>query len=153
MTQSLGRPRPARARLGMRSAVGAPIVVGSRVWGAIVAATHGPDPLPPTTETRVTEFTELVATAIANVAARAEGGTVPRADRRRCRRRAPARRARPPRRRSAAARAHGITLNLARSALERRPTAAELVDEALDNAQRANRGAPPAGARHPARRP
>jgi signal transduction histidine kinase len=56
--------------LGMRAAVGAPIIVGGRLWGAaIVGSSHV---LPPDTEARVSDFTELVATAIANADARAE---------------------------------------------------------------------------------
>jgi PAS domain S-box-containing protein len=62
-----------RAReLGMRSAVGCPIVVGSRTWGAMTVATYGAEPFAPETETRVARFSDLVATAIANAAARAE---------------------------------------------------------------------------------
>jgi len=62
-----------RAReLGMRSAVGCPIVVGSRTWGAMTVATYGAKPFAPETETRVARFSELVATAIANAEARAE---------------------------------------------------------------------------------
>ena len=62
-----------RAReLGMRSAVGCPIVVGSRTWGAMTVATYGAEPLAAETETRVARFSDLVATAIANAEARAE---------------------------------------------------------------------------------
>jgi signal transduction histidine kinase len=53
---------------GIRSAVDAPIVVEGRLWGAInVAARTGP--LPADTEQRMADFTELVATAIANAEA------------------------------------------------------------------------------------
>jgi signal transduction histidine kinase len=58
--------------LGLRSAVGSPIVAEGRLWGAIVAATTQPEPLPEDAESRIAQFTELVATAIANVQARAE---------------------------------------------------------------------------------
>jgi signal transduction histidine kinase/putative methionine-R-sulfoxide reductase with GAF domain len=52
---------------GIRSGVGAPIVVEQRVWGMIgVASLHGP--LPADTEDRLHEFTALVATAISNAA-------------------------------------------------------------------------------------
>jgi signal transduction histidine kinase len=54
---------------GIRSAVGAPIVVEGRLWGVIIAATRNDVPLPPGVEARVGEFTELVATAISNVQA------------------------------------------------------------------------------------
>ncbi len=54
---------------GVRSAVGAPIVVEGRLWGVIIAASRQDEPLPAGTESRVEEFTELVATAISNVQA------------------------------------------------------------------------------------
>ena len=58
--------------IGVRSVVGAPILVGGRMWGAMVTGgTHG-EPLPPETEVRLGQFTELMATAIANAEARAE---------------------------------------------------------------------------------
>jgi signal transduction histidine kinase len=58
--------------LGVRSAVGAPIVVGARLWGVVVAGmTHG-KALPDVAESRIAEFTELVATAIANADGRAQ---------------------------------------------------------------------------------
>lgn len=55
----------------VRSSVASPIVVGGRLWGAIVAATRG-EPLPTDTEQRMVDFTELVATAIANAEAHAQ---------------------------------------------------------------------------------
>jgi signal transduction histidine kinase len=58
--------------LGIRSSVGAPIVVDGRPWGVMVASTNGPEPLPPDTESRIAAFTDLVATAISNTEARAE---------------------------------------------------------------------------------
>jgi signal transduction histidine kinase len=61
----------ARGR-GIGSAVGAPIIVEGLLWGVMIAAsTHG-EPLPRSTEERLADFTELVATAIANAEARAE---------------------------------------------------------------------------------
>jgi PAS domain S-box-containing protein len=57
--------------LDVRSAVGAPIVVEGRLWGAIVAASIRDEPLPPETESRLGDFTELMATAIANTESRA----------------------------------------------------------------------------------
>jgi signal transduction histidine kinase len=57
---------------GVRSGVGAPIVVGGRLWGAVVAGSTRPEPLPGWTEARIDEFTELLATAIANADSRAE---------------------------------------------------------------------------------
>jgi signal transduction histidine kinase len=58
--------------LGLRSTVGAPVLVDGTLWGALIAATRSADPLPETTEARLAAFTELVATAIANVEARHE---------------------------------------------------------------------------------
>jgi PAS domain S-box-containing protein len=58
--------------LGIRSRVGAPIVVNERMWGMAVVSTTQADPLPPDTEARIAEFAELVATAIAAATARAE---------------------------------------------------------------------------------
>jgi len=58
-------------REGLRSAVAMPIHVNGRLWG-MVAVGSGQGPLPPDTEQRITEFTDLVATAIANAQARAE---------------------------------------------------------------------------------
>lgn len=52
-------------RLGLRSSVGCPILVEDRLWGALAAGSRG-DPLGPETELRLTSFTELVATSIAN---------------------------------------------------------------------------------------
>ena len=51
---------------GIGSAVGHPIVVGGGIWGAIVAARFGAEPCPPETESRIAQFADLVATAIAN---------------------------------------------------------------------------------------
>lgn len=56
---------------GMRSTVASPIVVGRRLWGAMVVLSPRYDPLPENTEARLTDFTELVATAIANAESRA----------------------------------------------------------------------------------
>ena len=58
--------------LGIRSSVGCPIVVDGRLWGAIAASSKSATPFPPDTESQIAEFTELVATAVANTEARAE---------------------------------------------------------------------------------
>ncbi|WP_197521314.1 GAF domain-containing protein [Mycobacterium sp. E787] len=58
--------------LGVRSRIGAPIVVDERLWGLAVVATTEHDPLPPDTEARIVEFAELVATAIAAATTREE---------------------------------------------------------------------------------
>jgi signal transduction histidine kinase len=58
--------------LGLRSGVGVPIVVNGRLWGAANVGSSQSEPLPPDTETRVGDFADLVATAIANADARTE---------------------------------------------------------------------------------
>ena len=66
-------PHAGRMRgLGIHSAVGVPIVVDGRVWGAAVVGSLRPEPLPPNTEARMSDFADLVSTAIANAATRAE---------------------------------------------------------------------------------
>jgi signal transduction histidine kinase len=62
-----------RARsLGIRCSVATPIVVAGRLWGTMVAVTAHVEPLPADTESRLTEFTQLVATAISNAQVRTE---------------------------------------------------------------------------------
>jgi PAS domain S-box-containing protein len=56
--------------LGFRSSVGAPISVGGRLWGALVASTRDKQGLPKGTERRLCDFAELVAQALANADAR-----------------------------------------------------------------------------------
>jgi signal transduction histidine kinase/putative methionine-R-sulfoxide reductase with GAF domain len=58
--------------MGIRSSVGCPILVDGRLWGAVVVASGQAGRLPVGLHERMTEFTELVATAIANIAARAD---------------------------------------------------------------------------------
>jgi signal transduction histidine kinase len=57
---------------GVASAVGCPIVVSGGIWGAIVVARFDGEPCPPETESRISQFADLVATAIANADARGE---------------------------------------------------------------------------------
>ena len=67
------RSLPAVIReLGWVSVVGAPILVEGRLWGLVGISSTTEQSLPPNTEERLTEFTELVATAIANAESRAE---------------------------------------------------------------------------------
>ncbi len=56
---------------GLRSAIAMPVHVHGRLWG-LIAVGSGQGPLPPDTEQRMTEFTDLVATAVANAHSRAE---------------------------------------------------------------------------------
>jgi signal transduction histidine kinase len=58
--------------LGIRSSVGSPILVEGRLWGVIAASTKRAAGFPPETESQIGEFTDLVATAVANADARDE---------------------------------------------------------------------------------
>jgi PAS domain S-box-containing protein len=55
-------------RVGIRSTVGIPIVVAGRLWGTMVVSST--ERLPDGTEARLADFTELLATAIANAESR-----------------------------------------------------------------------------------
>ncbi|GGM21117.1 hypothetical protein GCM10007977_022730 [Dactylosporangium sucinum] len=57
---------------GIRSVVGAPIVVEGRLWGVAGVGSTRPEALPPDTEARVGAFVGLAAIAIANADSRAE---------------------------------------------------------------------------------
>ena len=57
---------------GWRAAVGVPIRVDGRLWGALIVALTRGESLPSDTEARLAGFTELVATAIANAQARTD---------------------------------------------------------------------------------
>ena len=54
------------------SRIAAPIVVTGRLWGAMASAWSAPERMPIGVDARVKEFTELVATAVANADARAQ---------------------------------------------------------------------------------
>ncbi|HWF36112.1 MAG TPA: PAS domain S-box protein, partial [Solirubrobacteraceae bacterium] len=58
--------------VGIAVAVAVPIIVSGRTWGSIVAAWKRPDMAGGDTETRMAQFTELVATAVANAESGAE---------------------------------------------------------------------------------
>jgi PAS domain S-box-containing protein len=53
-------------RLTLRSAVGTPILVDGRIWGAMLAGWTQPRDISPETMERLSQITELVAAAIAN---------------------------------------------------------------------------------------
>lgn len=56
----------------MESTLGTPIFVGGRLWGVMITAWARERPRPEGVHARMSEFTELVATAIANAESRAE---------------------------------------------------------------------------------
>ncbi|MBO0675895.1 DUF4118 domain-containing protein [Mycolicibacterium sp. S2-37] len=58
--------------LGLRSGVGAPVIVDDRIRGALLVGSAAQEPLPPQCEARVCDFADLIATAIANAETRAE---------------------------------------------------------------------------------
>jgi signal transduction histidine kinase len=123
--------------LDPRAGVAVPVSVEGRVWGVLTASTQGP-PLPAGTEQRLMQFAELAAAAIANAenkdkltASRARVVATADETRRRLQRDVHD---------SAQQRlVHTIiTLKLARDAIAAGDSAAELVEEALINAERAN---------------
>ena len=65
-------PEGSGAEDGAVASLSAPIMVDDRVWGAIEATAAEAAPPPPDAEERLTRFTELVATAIADAASRAQ---------------------------------------------------------------------------------
>jgi signal transduction histidine kinase len=63
-------PGPFPTDPAITSVVGCPITVEGRIWGLIASLSTRPEPQPATTEARITEFTELLATAIADAESR-----------------------------------------------------------------------------------
>jgi len=66
----------AAREIGIRSSVGAPIILEGELWGLVAVVSTGEEPPPPGTEERLAGFTELVATAIGNAEAREELRTI-----------------------------------------------------------------------------
>ena len=58
--------------MGIRSSVGVPITVAGRLWGVMTVSSESDETLSPDTEDRLSGFTDLAATAIANAEAREE---------------------------------------------------------------------------------
>ena len=50
--------------IGIRAAVGVPVIVDGRVWGLATVGTARPGPMPADTEARISGFAELVASAV-----------------------------------------------------------------------------------------
>jgi signal transduction histidine kinase len=66
-------PMAVEARaLGIGSSIGCPILIEGQPWGLIVAASKSEAPFPVDTETQIAEFANLVAVATAHANARAE---------------------------------------------------------------------------------
>jgi signal transduction histidine kinase len=134
---SAGPAAEGARRFGVGAAVGAPIVIEGRVWGALAVMARD-RPLPAGTEMRLTQIAELVAGSIANAESRAEltasrARIVATADEAR-------RRIERDVHDGAQQRlVHTIvTLKLAKAALDEAGSpAAELVSEALEQAERA----------------
>jgi signal transduction histidine kinase len=61
----------ASREVGVGSGVGTPIIVEGRLWGVMTIFSAPDQPLPSDAEARLANFTELLATAIANVESRA----------------------------------------------------------------------------------
>jgi hypothetical protein len=58
-------PIAARVRaVGVRAAVGVPVIVDGRVWGLAAVGSLHPGPMPADTEARISRFAELAATAL-----------------------------------------------------------------------------------------
>jgi signal transduction histidine kinase len=71
--ENISGPEAAHTRGGgIGSIVGVPIVVDGRLWGAAIVGSTSTEPMPSDTEARIADFADLVATAIANAATRAE---------------------------------------------------------------------------------
>jgi signal transduction histidine kinase len=71
LTGASGLHATARA-MGVKAAVGAPIVVDGNVWGSINIATSENSPFEPDAEERLGRFTDLVATSVSSATMRAE---------------------------------------------------------------------------------
>jgi signal transduction histidine kinase len=57
---------------GIRSEVGAPVLVEGELWGALIAGTDSDTLLPAGAERRIARFAELIATAVSNATTRSE---------------------------------------------------------------------------------
>jgi signal transduction histidine kinase len=68
--QGSGPIRHGVRKTGIRGGAGAPIVVDGQLWGVMAAGPAKGEPVPIGLEDRLTEFTELIATAISNAQSR-----------------------------------------------------------------------------------
>jgi signal transduction histidine kinase len=133
-----GRIAQEARALGVSSSIGCPIIVEDRAWGVIAASSTREAPFLADTQSQIAEFSDLVATAIANANSRAELAA----------RRARALNAADDTRRRLARDLHDgaqqrlvhtvLALKLVRQALgDAGVPTVELVDEALEHAERA----------------
>jgi PAS domain S-box-containing protein len=67
-----GRTAEMLRGFGLRGGVGAPITLGGRLWGAVIASMADVRPFPPEAEQRIADFAELVSLALSNAQAREE---------------------------------------------------------------------------------
>src|SRR5262249_15165271 len=67
-----GRAAGRRQGPGARAGWGAPIYVEGRLWGVVTATMTREEPLAPAAEARLAEYTDLIATTVANAQARAD---------------------------------------------------------------------------------
>ena len=132
------RSASSRGELGIRSAVGSPIVVEGRLWGAMIVASQQTEPLPADTEARLARVHRAGRDGDLERPGAVGARRVAGADRGGGRRGAPAGRPRSARRRAAAPRPHGHHAQAgAPRARSTTRTAPALVTEALDHAERA----------------
>jgi PAS domain S-box-containing protein len=67
-----GEIAAAARELGVRSAVGSPIVVEGSTWGLVTVLSRQEEPLPPDTESRLAEFSRVAGIAVANAKSRSD---------------------------------------------------------------------------------
>ena len=64
MRTARGRVAERVRAVGVRAAVGVPVIVDGRVWGLAAVGSVEPGPMPPDTEARISGFAELIGTAL-----------------------------------------------------------------------------------------
>jgi signal transduction histidine kinase len=69
-TPVMGAAADVIREVGVGAVVASPIMLGGRLWGAVVVSNVEPRPFPPGTEQRIADFAELAAQALANAHAR-----------------------------------------------------------------------------------
>ena len=69
-TPVMGAAADVIREVGVGAVVASPIMLGGRLWGAVVVSNVAPRPFPPGVEQRMADFAELAAQALANAHAR-----------------------------------------------------------------------------------